>query len=44
MCGKKGGKIYGDRQGKRRKRENLVPGRRKGKKDLRRKLYDENAR
>ncbi|ABG52817.1 putative transposase gene of IS630 family insertion sequence ISY100h [Trichodesmium erythraeum IMS101] len=34
MCGKKGGKIYGDRQGKRRKRENLVPGRRKGKKDL----------
>ena len=34
MCGKKGGKNYGDRQGKRRKRENLVPGRRKGKKDL----------
>ena len=31
---KKGEKIYGERQGKRRKRENLVPGRRKGKKDL----------
>ena len=31
---KKGKKIYGDRQGKRGKRENLVAGRRKGKKDL----------
>jgi putative transposase len=31
---KKGKKIYGDRQGKRGVRENLVAGRRKGKKDL----------
>ena len=31
---KKREKISGDRQGKRGKRENLVPGRRKGKKDL----------
>lgn len=31
---KKGGKIYGERQGKRGKRENLVAGRRKKKKDL----------
>lgn len=31
---KKGEKIYGERQGKRRKRENLVPGRRKEKKYL----------
>ncbi len=31
---KKGKKIYGDRQGKRGKRENLVAGRRKKKKDL----------
>lgn len=31
---KKGKKIYGDKQGKRGKRENLVAGRRKGKKDL----------
>ena len=31
---KKGKKIYGDKQGKRGKRENLVAGRRKGEKDL----------
>jgi putative transposase len=31
---KKGKKVYGDRQGKRGKRENLVAGRRKGNKDL----------
>jgi putative transposase len=31
---KKGKKVWGDRQGKRGKRENLVAGRRKGKKDL----------
>ncbi|UOO13286.1 MULTISPECIES: IS630 family transposase [unclassified Synechocystis] len=31
---KKGKKVYGDRQGKRGVRENLVAGRRKGKKDL----------
>jgi putative transposase len=31
---KRGKKIYGDRQGKRGKRENLVAGRRKRKKDL----------
>lgn len=31
---KKGKKIYGDKQGKRGKRENLVAGRRRGKKDL----------
>jgi len=31
---KRGKKVYGDRQGKRGKRENLVAGRRKGKKDL----------
>ena len=30
----KGKKLLGDRQGKRGKRENLVAGRRKGKKDL----------
>jgi transposase len=30
----KGKKVYGDRQGKRGKRENLVAGRRKGNKDL----------
>jgi putative transposase len=31
---KKGKKIYGEKQGKRGKRENLVAGRRKGKKDF----------
>ena len=31
---KRGDKIYGDQQGKRGKRENLVAGRRKRKKDL----------
>jgi transposase len=31
---KKGKKVFGDRQGKRGKRENLVAGRRKGKKDF----------
>lgn len=31
---KRGKKLYGERQGKRGKRENLVAGRRKGKKDL----------
>ena len=31
---KKGKKVYGDRQGKRGKRENLVAGRRKGNKDF----------
>lgn len=31
---KRGKKIYGEKQGKRGKRENLVAGRRKGKKDL----------
>jgi hypothetical protein len=31
---RKGKKVYGDRQGKRGKRENLVAGRRKGNKDL----------
>lgn len=31
---KKRGKFYGDRQEKRGKRENLVPGIKKGKKDL----------
>ncbi len=31
---KKGKKVYGERQGKRGKRENLVAGRRKGKKDF----------
>ncbi len=31
---KKGKKLYGERQGKRGRRENLVAGRRKGKKDL----------
>jgi putative transposase len=31
---KKGKKVYGEKQGKRRKRENLVAGRRKGKKDF----------
>ena len=31
---KKGKKVLGDRQGKRGKRENLVPGRRKEKKDF----------
>ena len=33
-CSKKGKKVYGEQEGKRGKRENLVAGRRKKEKDL----------
>ena len=39
-CSKKGKKVYGEQEGKRGKRENLVAGRRKKEKDLRAPIMD----